>query len=216
MLLCTWANTHCYFSLVHQLGWLGSGWQPNSKTGEAGNYSARRRLNPMACRWPGGQGGVQEHEEAVGDWFEAETKPTRPHRALSTAVKLSGREPASVGRRGGRGAHRLGQRGSRGCPGAHGGRDGAGLSQRLTAGGSALWCLLTRQLEDGARSKEVKLGTRWQLRRRLAWWLVNGIAWRGAVRCLDEQGRAGEVDGEKQRGGASELGFDAIAHARWG
>jgi hypothetical protein len=28
------------------------------------------------------------------------------------------------------------------------------------------------------------------------------------------QSRAGEADGEKQRGGASELGFNAIAHER--
>jgi hypothetical protein len=42
-------------------------------------------------------------------------------------------------------------------------------------GGSALWCLLTRQHEDGTRSEEAKSGMRRQLRR------------------LDEQGRGERV-----------------------
>jgi hypothetical protein len=48
-------------------------------------------------------------------------------------------------------------------------------------GDSMPWCLLTRQHEDDARSEEVKPGTMRQLRRCLAWWLVNGVAWRGAA-----------------------------------
>jgi hypothetical protein len=32
MLLCTWADTHCCFGPVQQLGWLGSGWQPTGRT----------------------------------------------------------------------------------------------------------------------------------------------------------------------------------------
>jgi hypothetical protein len=59
--------------------------------------------------------------------------------------------------------------------------------------GLALWCLLTRQHEDDARSEEVKPDTRRQLWRRLAWWLIDGIAWWGAARCLDEQGIAERV-----------------------
>jgi hypothetical protein len=43
--------------------------------------------------------------------------------------------------------------------------------------GLALWCLLTRQHEDDTRSEEVKPDTRRQLWRRLAWWLIDGIAW---------------------------------------
>jgi hypothetical protein len=78
--------------------------------------------------------------------------------------------------------------------------DSAGGSLPLAkrpCGGSALWCLLTRQLEYGAHSEEAKPGTRRQLRRCLAWWLIDDIAWRGAARCLDEQSRAGGADGEK-------------------
>jgi hypothetical protein len=68
-------------------------------------------------------------------------------------------------------------------------RSSLSLAKRPCSG-STLWCLLTRKHEDGARSEEVKPGTRQQLRQRLAWWLVDGIAWRGAPRRLDEQGRA--------------------------
>jgi hypothetical protein len=45
MLLSTWADTHCCFSLVQQLGRLGSGWQPSSKIGEAGE--PRRAAKPV-------------------------------------------------------------------------------------------------------------------------------------------------------------------------
>jgi hypothetical protein len=61
--------------------------------------------------------------------------------------------------------------------------------------------LLTRQLEDGARSKEAKPGTRWQLRRRLAWWLVGGIALRKEARPLGEQDKVERV---KRMGKSSE------------
>jgi hypothetical protein len=56
--------------------------------------------------------------------------------------------------------------------------DSAGGSLSLVkqpCGGSALWCLLNRQHEDGTRSEEAKPGTRRQLR------------------CLNEQGRAERV-----------------------
>jgi hypothetical protein len=42
---------------------------------------------------------------------------------------------------------------------------------------------------------------RWQLRRRLAWWLVDDIAWRGAAWSLSEQGRSERV---KRMGKSSE------------
>jgi hypothetical protein len=74
--------------------------------------------------------------------------------------------------------------------------DSAGGSQPLVkqpCHGSALWCLLTRQHEDGTHSEEVKPSMRRQLRWCLAWWLVDSIAWRGVARCLDEQGRAEQV-----------------------
>jgi hypothetical protein len=70
--------------------------------------------------------------------------------------------------------------------------DSAGGSQPLAkqpCHGSVLWCLLTRQHEDGTHSEEAKPSMRRQLRWRLAWWLIDSIAWRGA---------AGEVDEGKQ------------------
>jgi hypothetical protein len=59
-------------------------------------------------------------------------EPTGAHRVLSTTMKSSSGESASAGRRGGRGAHRLGRRSSWDHPSAHGGRDGVRLGQRLT------------------------------------------------------------------------------------
>jgi hypothetical protein len=66
----------------------------------------------------------------------------------------------------------------------------------------ALWCLLTQQHEDGARSEEAKPSMRRQLWWRLAWRLVDSIAWQGAARCFDKQGKAEQSDkmGMEKRG----------------
>jgi hypothetical protein len=68
MLLCTWVDTHYCFGLVQQLDRRGSGWQPRSKIGEAGEP---RRTVALAesngLQVAGGSGGAQEHKEAVGD-----------------------------------------------------------------------------------------------------------------------------------------------------
>jgi hypothetical protein len=87
-LLCTWPDTHCCFNLVQLLGWLGSGWQPSSKTGEVGEPRRAAAPTKSGClpTARGGRGRVLEHEEAMGDRFEMEMEPTGAHRALEVGV----------------------------------------------------------------------------------------------------------------------------------
>jgi hypothetical protein len=63
MLLCTWADTHCCFGLVQQLGQLGSGRQPRSKTREGLDLR----------RWPAVVAGSSEQRRGeVGPWVREE------------------------------------------------------------------------------------------------------------------------------------------------
>jgi hypothetical protein len=161
-----------------------------------------------------GRGGVLEHEDAVGDWFEVEEGSAGGLPVLSTVAHMGGRRPVVLAHAGGQESRGAGWRAAWSQRGAHGGNihvvswlDAAGTNEMLTVDGSDVSCsrcYTSLKQRRGCRSLPPWGARRWQPQRSwmMLWWLVRG---RMRSTMSSRDGRHSEMKRGTKKGRASWL-----------